>query len=604
MLKLFRGAWRGLDVFRRLVHLVLMLAVFVTAVAIFSQGAPVLPGSAALVMAPSGQLTEQPYGDALEQALEQLAGQERPQTDLRDLVDALRAARDDERIKALYLDLDSLLSADLVKLQRLGRELDAFRETGRTIVAYGDYFTQQQYYLAAHADEVYLHPSGVVYLDGYGRFRTYYRSAIDKLRIDWHVFRVGEYKSFVEPYVRDDMSAEDRRSSMEWLSGLWRAYQADVTRARGLDDDVIGRYADEFATRLEAARGDLAVLALEAGLVDELRTRDQVQARMVELAGLDDKRHSFRQVGTGAYVAATREPDTHSSKVGVIVASGEILDGEQPPGLVGGDTLSRLLRQARHDEAIEAVVLRIDSPGGSKFASEIIQREVQLLRQAGKPVIASMSGVAASGGYFIAMDADEIYAAPSTITGSIGIGAYFPTFTRSLDALGIHVDGVGTTPLSGQFRVDRELSEEAASILQLALEDGYRDFIEGVASARNLSVEQVDRIARGRVWIGETAKQLGLVDHLGGLDDAIAAAATHAALGDDYGVTYLRKELSLRESIALEFATKTRGFLGEPGARRPDVVQRMLGHLGAELERLARLNDPQHLYYHCRCDLR
>ncbi|MBT8137274.1 MAG: signal peptide peptidase SppA [Gammaproteobacteria bacterium] len=595
------GTWRLLDVFRRFVHLILMVLVFVGLVAALGQGKPALPKAAALLIEPAGQVVEQRYGDPVEQALDELAGNGQAQTSVRDLVDGLRAAAADDRIKAVAMDLSGFMTADLSKLQRLGRELDDFRASGKKVVAYGDFLLQPQYYLAAHADEVYLHPSGAVYLDGYGRFRTYYRSAIEKLKIDWHVFRVGEYKSFVEPYLRDDMSEEDRASSLEWLNELWRQYQQDVVRVRGLEAGDIHNYVAQFVERLEANDGDLARVALNAGLVDELRTRDQVRLRLIELAGEDEKTHSFKQIGLEAYVADTREPDGETDKIGVVVAAGEILDGDQPPGVVGGDTLSRLLRKARHDENVKAVVLRIDSPGGSKFASEIIQREVQLLREAGKPVVASMGGVAASGGYYIAMDADEIWATSSTITGSIGIGAYLPTFSRSLDWLGIHVDGVGTTNLSGQFRPDRELSDEAAQILQLSIEDGYRDFIEGVASGRGMTTDEVDKIARGRVWIGSTAEQIGLVDQLGGLDAAIESAAARANL-DDYGVTYIQKELSFREQMALSFVTRIRSILGVHW--QPGTLNRIVGQITDELARLSRLNDPNHLYYHCLCDLR
>ncbi|MDH3646129.1 MAG: signal peptide peptidase SppA [Gammaproteobacteria bacterium] len=601
--RLIRGAWNGLDTFRRLMHLFLMLAVFAVLLAAFlSGGGPDIPKSAALMFSPSGAIVEQPYGDAIEQAFEELSGSERPQTGIRDLVEALRAARDDERIKVVALDLGNVVSADLSKLQRLGKELEAVRATGRTVIAYGDFYSQAQYYLAAHADEVYLHPSGVVFLDGYGRFRTFYREAIDKLKIDWHVFRVGEFKSFVEPYLRDDMSPEDRSSSMVWLSKLWDQYQEDVAAVRGLEPRQINEYAANFTAELEARGGDLGRVALDAGLVDELRTRDYVRQRMIELVGEDAESHSFSQIGFRPYLKASRKLERHRGEVAVVMAAGEILDGEQPPGQIGGDTLARLLRNTRHDDSIKAVVLRIDSPGGSKFASEVIQREVQLLREAGKPVIASMGGVAASGGYFIAMDADEIWATPVTITGSIGIGAYLPTFSRSLDALGVHVDGVGTTPWSGQFRLDRDLSEGASKIIQLSVEYGYRDFINGVANARNMAVEQVDKIARGRVWTGETAKELGLVDKLGGLDAAIESAASHAALGDDYKIRYIEKELSLRESLALGLATHARSLLGIEW--RTNGLNNVISQIADDLGRLAKLNDPQNLYYHCLCDIR
>lgn len=598
-----RGIWRGLDFFRRFIHLMIMLAFFALIVGAFSSGsAPIMPGSAALMFAPTGQIVEQPYGDAIEQAFEELSGSKRPQTGMRVLIESLQAARDDNRIKVIALDLSDVVSIDLSKLQKLGQELDAFRATGRKIIAYGDYYSQAQYYLAARADEVYLHPSGVIFLDGFGRYKTYYRDAIDKLKIDWHVFRVGEYKSFVEPYLRDDMSPEDKASTLVWLESLWANYQQDVAKARGMTPAEIGAYSARFVQRLENRGGDLAGVALDAGLVDELRTRDQVRQRLIDLVGEDGKSHSFKQVGFREYAAAKSGTKGTGETIAVVMAAGEILNGEQPPGQIGGDTLARLLRQTRQDDSVKAVVLRIDSPGGSKFASEVIQREVQLLRSAGKPVIASMGGVAASGGYYIAMDADEILATPSTITGSIGIGSYLPTFNRSLDALGIHVDGVGTTKWSGQFRPDRELSDEASQVLQLSVEYGYRDFIGGVAAARNMAVDQVDEIARGRVWTGEKALELGLIDKIGDLDDAIKTAASHAALGDNYQVRYVEKTLTFRESLALGMATQARALLGTQW--RNSGLNLVVAQISDDLGRLGRLNDPNHLYFHCLCDVR
>lgn len=600
-----RGVWRALDAFRRVVHLLIMLGVFALIVASLTRSAPPLPAKAALVLAPSGVIVEQLSGDPLQQALDEIANARPVETSVRDLADAIRAAADDRRVAAIALDLGDLVGAGLPNLQRLARELEAFRATGRKVVAYGDFFLQPQYYLAAFADEVYLHPSGAVFMQGYGRYRMYMREALEKLRVDGHVFKVGEYKSFLEPYTRDDMSAEDRASSREWLDALWSAYRADVERARGLEAGSIDAYVSFFVNRLEREAGDLARLAVDAGLVDELRTRDQVRNRLIALAGAQPDSDTFMQVGLREYLAPLRAQRraARGRGVGVIVAAGDILDGEQPPGLIGGDTIAQLLRRARTDDDVQAVVLRVDSGGGSKFASEIIQREVQLLRESGKPVVASMGNVAASGGYWIAMDADEVWAAPTTITGSIGIGAFFPTLQNSLDALGLHVDGVGTTRFSGEFRLDRDLGEEAAQVLQLSVEYGYRDFIAQVARARGLSIERVDAIARGRVWIGQRAQQLGLVDRLGGLDDAIEAAAALAGLGEDYPVRYIEKELGFREMLALQLAGKARALAPGVALDLP-LLDNLAGRLGADLARLARFNDPGHLYLHCFCEVR
>ncbi len=603
--RIIRAVWRGLDVFRRAVHLLLMLMVFLVLLAMLSSSAPPVPRGAALILSPSGQIVEQLSGDPFAQAVDELfQSAPPPETSIRDLVDAVEAAVDDERIAAISLNLNNLTGASLPILQRLGRELSAFRETGRKVVAYGDFFLQAQYYIAAHADEVYLHPSGAVFLPGYGRYRLYMREALEKLKVESHVFKVGEYKSFLEPYTRDDMSEEDRASSKEWLDALWQAYRDDVRTARGLDPGAVDSYVSEFVERLRASNGNLARLAVDAGLVDELRTRDQYRTRMKALVGDSSDGNAFKQVSFRNYVTPMRRLAKvgRGDAIGVIVAKGDILDGEHPQGTIGGDTIARLLGQARHSDEIKAVVLRVDSGGGSKFASEIIAREVQLLREAGKPVVASMGAVAASGGYFISMDADEIWALPTTITGSIGIGAHIPTLQDSLDALGLHVDGVGTTQFSGDFRIDRDLGEPAENVLQLSIEYGYRDFVGRVATARGMSFDAVDAVARGRVWIGSTAKSLGLVDRLGDLEDAIVAAAARAGLGDDYAVRYIEKELTFRESLALQLAGQARSIAAH--ARTPGALDFLTARLQTELVRLARFNDPQHLYYYCYCEVR
>lgn len=604
--RIFRGIWKGLDVFRRVIHLVLMVAIFILLLALLSSGTTPIPKTAALVIAPSGQLVEQLSGDPFEQAIDELMGAApQPETSIHDLLLAIREAKDDSRIKAIALDLNQLTGGGMVNLQQIGRALQSYREGGGKVIAYGDFLLQPHYFIAAHADEVYLHPSGVVFLQGFGRYRMYMREALEKLRVDSHIFKVGEYKSFLEPYTRDDMSQEDREASQQWLDALWQAYLEGVNDARGLEQGTIERYIEDFVGRLRDNGGDLAKLALEAGLVDELRTRDQVRTRLISLAGEDPDTHSFRQVSFRDYLAPLKllERGHRGDAVGLVVARGDILDGEQPQGTIGGDTLARLLRSARYDDSIKAVVLRVDSGGGSKFASEIVQREVQLMRQQGKPIIASMSNVAASGGYFISMDADEVWAAPTTITGSIGIGAHIPTLQNSLDALGLHVDGIGTTRYSGQFRPDRDLNESAVDILQLSIEHGYRDFVQRVAAAREMSFTAVDEVARGRVWIGSTAQQLNLVDRLGTLEEALDAAAAMAGLDEDYKVRRVEKQLSFRETLALQLAGHVQSVAP---VRRQEFtpLRALLQEFDQQVARITRFNDPQQLYYYCDCSIR
>ncbi len=478
--------------------------------------------------------------------------------------------------------------------------------------AVGDSYTQPQYFLAAHADDVYLNDLGMLNIDGFGYYRTYLKGAIDKLKIDLNVFRVGKYKSFVEPFIRDDMSDEDKEASRRWLTALWQIYQTDIEKARGLEPGSLDLYANEYLARLESAGGKTAKVALEAGLVDHLAGRDAVRDELIELVGeSDDDSGDFSGIHFQDYLADVRQQagtEKQTLNVGVVVAAGEIVDGAAAPGTIGGDSLAELVSQAAVDESIKAVVLRVDSPGGSMFASEVVFAQLQRLKSVGKPLIVSMSTVAASGGYYIAMPADEIWASESTITGSIGVGALVPTIQRGLDSLGVHVDGIGTTRLSGQLRLDRELGDDARQLIQLGVEDAYRTFIGKVADQRDMSVERVDYLARGRVWIGSDALELGLVDQLGGLEQAIESAAELAGLAEgDYGVTYIEQALSLSEMLALQFAVTARhamNWLGfDRGRSNRTVLARIMSGVQRELDFFEKLNDPRGIYYHCFCEL-
>ncbi|HWS74570.1 MAG TPA: signal peptide peptidase SppA, partial [Quisquiliibacterium sp.] len=406
--KLLHWIWSGLDGLRKVLHLVLLLVLFGTLWAAFSRSIPLVPDKAALVIAPQGPLVEQLSGDPFERALAEALRQQPPETLLRDVVEAIEKAGGDERISALYLDVGGLGGAGVAKLQEVGRAIAKFRESGKPVIAYGDLYDQRQYYLAAHADEVYLDPQGIVYIDGFANYGLFFKDAIEKLAIDWNIFRVGEYKSAVETFTRNDMSAEEREASLVWLGTLWGTYKDDVAKARGIEPEALQAYADDAVAGLRRAEGNLAKMALDAGLVTALEGRFAVEERLAEITGEDDNGGIFVGVDHGAYLANVRSQEALSKKsentIAVIVAAGEILPGEQPPGMIGSETLAWQLREAREDDAVKAVVLRIDSPGGSVFASEVIRREVVALREAGKPVVASMSGLAASGGYYIAMD--------------------------------------------------------------------------------------------------------------------------------------------------------------------------------------------------------
>jgi protease-4 len=549
-----KGIWYALDGLRKVLHLVLLLVLFGILLAASQSELPYVPDQAALVIAPDGRIVEELSGDPLDRAFSRATGDENGQSRLRDLIDVVDQARDDDRIRALVLDLDRLEGAGLPILQDLAQSIRWFRESGKKVYAYGESYSQRQYYLAAQADEVYLDPMGYVLLQGYGYYRTYFRGTLDKLAVDVNVFKAGSHKSAPDEWTRGDMSPEDRENAEVWIGALWDGYKADVAAARKLEPNLIQAYADEAADGVHATEGDLAQYALARGLVDGLKTRHEFEALVAKDVG-EDEDTGFSAVDWRGYLPYVRSEESlrrHGDQaVGVIVASGEILDGEQSPGTVGGDSLGKLLRQARNDDDIAAIVLRIDSPGGSIMASEVIRREVDALRAAGKPVVASMGTVAASGGYYIAMDADRIYAAPTTITGSIGVFAVIPTFQRTLDKIGITSDGFGTTKLSGQMELERGLGPEAKAILQSSVEHHYRRFVESVAKARKRRPDEIDSLAQGRVWIGADAKAAGIVDDLGTVDDAIAEAAKLGGLEKDYDVRWMEQEMSWEDALVM-----------------------------------------------------
>ena len=604
---ILRFCWGVLDALRRVLHLLLLLVLVALYITVTQPSLPTIPSKAALVIAPQGTLVEELSGDPISRRVSHLTGDFEDETLLRDVEEALSRARTDNRIATVVLDLSELSGGGLGKLRELGASLEEFRKSGKRIVAFGDYYEQPQYYLAAHADEIYLDPMGFVLIDGFDRYRTYYRDVIDKLLIDVNVFKVGEYKSSPDEYVRNDMSPEEREESRVWLGGLWAQFQGDVGRRRKLADGALTAYANELAGSVKAAGGDTAKVALDRGLVTAIETRGAVEKILTSRVGEDDSSHSYNQVSVEEYLLATRAEHAfrkHSkNKIAVVVAAGEILDGYHPAGTVGGDSTTGLLRDARFDDDVKAVVLRIDSPGGSVFASEQIYREVEALRDAGKPVVASMSSVAASGGYYIAAGADRIIANPGTITGSIGIFAVVPTFERTLEKLGVHVDGVGTTNLSGQFRLDRSLGADARSVLQLVVERGYHDFLARVAAGRKRTAAQIDAIARGRVWSGEDALKIGLVDQLGGFDDAVKVAARLAHIEKDHEETWLEQKISWRDALLMRVEAQAAEWFDDRSAERVvhRLARRVADPLTHELTRLARFSQPLRAYAYCPC---
>jgi protease-4 len=602
----FGLVWRFLEGIRKVLHLALLLLIFGFVLAALHTSIPIVPRSAALIIAPQGDLVEQLAGDPVRRALGEASGGPAPETLLRDVTDAIAAAKSDSRIKLIVLDLDEMGPTGLSKLQEIGAALRDFRASGKRVIAAGDSFSQSQYYLAAQAGEVYLDPMGEVSVNGFSYYRMYYKDAIEKLSVDLNVFRAGTFKSYTDQFSRNDMAPSEREETSVWLESLWNAYTQDVTRARSLPAGALKDFIAEQPASLQAVKGDMAKMALQRGLVTALKSRRQVADDLKGLVGEDDDNHSFNSIGMNQYLSAVHSKHVlkgkSDAKIGIVVASGEIFDGHQMPGAIGGESTSNLLRQARYDNAVKAVVLRVDSPGGSEFASEKILREVQALRKAGKPVVVSMSTYAASGGYYIAAAANQIFASPTTITGSIGVFSYIPTFQRTLEKLGVKVDGIGTTPLAGDLRIDRALGPVTKQLLQASVDHAYEQFVRRVADGRKKSVEDVDKIAQGRVWAGLDAQRIGLVDHLGGLKDATDAAAKLAELGKDYDVDYIEPDLSLREELLMQIRSQT-VRLGQSAGLIPQRtdVERILDPLLQQARAITQLKDPRGLYSYCWC---
>ena len=622
--RILAGVWRGLDGVRKFLHLLLLLVIFGFVVGALRTTIPRIEDSSALVIAPRGEIVEQLTGDPIDQALARAQGTRQAETLLWDLVDALDAAKKDARIKAVVLDLDSLAAGGQPTLAEFAAAIRDFRSSGKKVIAHSTYYGQEQYYVAAFADEIYLDPLGFVAIDGFERYRTYYKELFDKLGVEVNLFRVGAYKSAAEVYVRNDMSAEDREESLAYLNALWASYRTAVAEARGLKPEDITAYVANSVPALLAAKGDAAKVALDAKLVTGLKSSLEVERRMVDLVGVDtpekskskieaeksDAGESFNSTSLEDYlriVHAEKEArGAGKPKIGVVIVSGEILDGSQPPGSVGGDSTSELIREARRNDDVKAIVLRVDSPGGSVLASEEIYREVRAAQRNGKPVIVSMGDLAASGGYYISASADEIWAHPATITGSIGIFGAIPTFQNTLAKIGVNVDGVGTTNLSGQLRVDRALGDDAKQMLQSAIEHGYETFLARVADGRKKSRDQVHSIAQGRVWIGTDAKGNGLVDHLGLFGEAVKAAARRGKIKGEYEVERIEPHLSWAESLALQFKVWfAKNVAGEVVARVPAIqVPQQFAPLQRELARWTRMNARDNRYAYCFCDVR
>lgn len=603
--KFFKAIWKGLRTVQSVVATLLFIVlVFWLGMVLFSNPLPHIPNQGALIIDPVGYIVEKRSEKDTLEILFPDETRQAPETLLRDLASAIRHAKTDERITSLVLNMDYLFGAGLAQLHYIGQLVDDFKRSGKPVYAYGLSFSGGQYLVASFADEIYMHPMGSVLLTGYGTYPLYYREAIEKIKAKVHVFRAGSYKSFGEPYTRDNMSDEAKEANLALITSLWQNFTAQVRASRGITPDALNASYGTLSQDLAERGGDFALLAQDQGFVDGLMRETEWQSFMAGKAGENGSNYGYSATSFSDYLLATEADRLRGiDQVAVVTVSGEIILGESGRGLAGAFTVIRHLQTARHDDNVKAVVLRIDSPGGGLLASELIREEVVLLKEAGKPVIVSMGAVAASGGYYIAAPADEIWAQPTTITGSIGVIGMLPTFEGSLDAIGIHSDGVGTTPLSGDFGFGRPLSPLAQDLIQQSVENSYTQFVEMVAENRALTPEDVDAAGQGRVWTGTAAEALGLVDNLGNFEDAVAAAALRADISR-FTTTFIGEEPDFSMELVEWFFTKV-GPENLQTREVPSLAKALLYDLEKAFRALSAFNDPNAVYVLCEnCEVR
>ena len=598
--------WRSLDATRRALLNLLFLLFIVLVVFLAVSGGKRIEDKTVLLLDLKGSLVEQQAGSVRETLMSQVQGDTKENVQLRDVLQVLDSAAKDPKISSAVLLLDDFQGAGMPMLREVGQALDHFKASGKTVVAWGSNYDQRQYFLAVHANEVYLHPMGIVELEGFGGYRNYYRDALDKLGITVNVMRVGTYKSFAEPFIANAPSPAALEAESFLYNGMWKNYTDTVEKARKLPAGSIMQAIDDLPQLVGAAHGDMAQLALSAKLVDGLKTRDELRQLMLARSIKDEKTHSFRQIRFDDYLAK-QKPKFIGDAIAVVIASGEISDGNASPGSIGGLSTASLIRSAREDDQVKAVVLRVDSPGGSAFGAELIRRELELTRAAGKPVVVSMGDVAASGGYWISMAADEVIADPATITGSIGVFALLPTADKAIDKIGIHSGGVTTTWLRDGYNPMRPLDPRFRDLIQASVAHIYDDFTTKAAAARKTTPEKIDEVAQGRVWTGEQAKERGLIDTIGSYDDALKSAAKRAKLADGYRVTYVEREPNGFDRLIRLFDTRVAQVLNDQFDWKlmqsgiPPSAARTVAHDLGWLSEIAENRKPFTAVTHCFC---
>ena len=581
------GLWHFINGSRKVfLNLLFLLFLYFVFIAFQAPDTFRLKPDSTLVIRPYGNVVEQYTTTPLDRALQEATGQERSETRLRDMLEAIHRAAEDSDITQLVIDPNYLGGIGLASLKDLEHALDAFRSTGKSVIAVAQNLGQQQYYLASLADEVWLDPNGTIWIDGYSSYRQFYREGLEKLAVEINLFRVGKYKSAMEPYIRDDMSDEAKEAGRFWLSSLWQQYLEGVAEHRGLILESLQSSIDDLPNRIESVGGDFAQDSLDLGLVDRLMTAPEARQELARRGTPDKAGDSYRAVGMQDYLDITKPSRNMSGakRIAIVVAEGEIVRGRHPAGRIGSISTAEQLRRAARDDKVAAVVLRINSPGGEVFAAETLLLEVQQVRDAGKTVVVSMGNVAASGGYWISMAADEVWASPATITGSIGVIGMLPTFGETLAKIGVHTDGFGTTDMAGKLRLDMPLDPGIARVFQSSVERTYRQFISLVNDARGFEdLEKVNELAQGRVWTGEQALERGLVDKTGTFQDAIEASARIAGLGDNYQIEWIEPEKSALDELFTDFMaaaiSRLNLSISTPVSLPASWLQSMLGDL-------------------------
>ena len=601
MMRLLKGIWRVLSGISRVITVLAPLVFVAIFVIAFSAGLSdstpePLPEKAALLIAPSGPLVEDaPPVDPVSAFLNQ--DYDQPML-LNDLVRAIRWAAEDDRITALVLDLENLAGPSTSQTLEISDAMAEFQAAGKPVIAAGDFYTQAHYLLASQADHILLHPEGGMFLEGFSVYRSYLKTFLEKIRVTMHVFRAGESKSAVEPYLRDDMSETERRIVTQWLGGLWSTYTQHAEAGRDLPEGEMDRFIADFGGRLQASNNDLAETILAGGWVDVLADHSEMEDALAEWVGVTDDEGHAEMIGLGRYVEDVKASLSLELEglplIAIVPVEGTIVPGDSEEGMAGSDTITGYIDRVLEADDLAAVVLRVNSPGGSVFASDLIRRKLAEVRAAEIPVVVSMGSVAASGGYWIAAEADEIWALPTTITGSIGAFSAFPTIEGVIDYIGVKVDGLGTTPLAGAASLNRGLSPEMSNIVQALSYGAYEDFIELVATGRNMSDADVREIAEGIVWIGADAAEIGLVDQLGGLQEAVESAASLA--GVDQWRTGRTQVPPSFESILLEELGRSFGASVVP---KGGWFESLVEGFRPVVKGVSDLRDPMHVYVQC-----